>query len=107
MPDGIGPLEVASGPGGDATAAAPRSASTDASEGGRNADHGPHQVPSLTQEKYEEVVRRLTNGKSHLESSSDFPFGGLLVHLAGQAKDGFCVVDIFESTRRSSDSAKR
>jgi hypothetical protein len=57
-----------------------------------------HQTPSLTQEKYEEVVRRLTNGKSHLETLSDLPFGGLLVHLAGQGKDGFCVVDVFESS---------
>jgi len=56
-----------------------------------------HQVPSLTQEKYEEVVRRLTGGKSRFESPSDVPFNGLLVHLAGQGKDGFCVVDIFES----------
>jgi hypothetical protein len=56
-----------------------------------------HQVPSLTQEKYEEVVRRLTGGKPRLESSSDLPFDGLLVHMAGQSKNGFCIVDIFES----------
>ena len=56
-----------------------------------------HQVPSLTQEKYEEVVRRLTGGKSRLESPSDLPFDGLLVHMAGQSKNGFCIVDIFES----------
>jgi hypothetical protein len=56
-----------------------------------------HQVPSLTQEKYEEVVRRLTNGKSRVESPSDLPFEGLLVHIAGQRENGFCIVDIFES----------
>ena len=56
-----------------------------------------HQVPSLTQERYEEVVRRLTNGKSRLESISDLPFEGILVHLAGQSANGFCIVDIFES----------
>jgi hypothetical protein len=56
-----------------------------------------HQVPSLTQEKYEEVVRRLTGGKSRIESPSDLPFEGLLVHMAGQGKNGFCIVDIFES----------
>jgi hypothetical protein len=55
-----------------------------------------HQVPSLTQERYEEVVRRLT-GKSRIESASDLPFEGLLVHVAGQGKDGFCIVDVFES----------
>ena len=58
---------------------------------------GIHQVPSLTQERYEEVVRRLTNGKCRLESISDLPFEGLLFHLAGQGKDGFCIVDVFES----------
>ena len=56
-----------------------------------------HQVPSLTQEKYEEVVRRLTNGKSRFEEPSDLPFEGLLVHMAGQGSNGFCVVDIGES----------
>ena len=58
---------------------------------------GIHQVPSLTQERYEEVVRRLTNGRARLESISDLPFKGLLVHVAGQGKDGFCIVDVFES----------
>ena len=56
-----------------------------------------HQVPSLTQDKYEEVVRRLTNGKSRFESPADVPFEGLLVHIAGQGKNGFCVVDVWES----------
>jgi hypothetical protein len=55
-----------------------------------------HQTPSLTQEKYEEVVRRLT-GKSRIESPSDLPFEGLLVHAAGQGPNGFCVFDIFAS----------
>jgi hypothetical protein len=54
-----------------------------------------HQTPSLTQERYEEVVRRLTNGKSRLESPSDLPFDGLLVHIAGQSRNGFCVVGVF------------
>ncbi len=56
-----------------------------------------HQTPSLTEERYEEVVRRLTNGNSRLESPSDLPFDGLLVHMAGQGKNGFWVVDVFES----------
>ena len=56
-----------------------------------------HQTPSLTRERYEEVVRRLTNGKSRFESASDLPFDGLIVHAAGQGKNGFCVVDVFES----------
>ena len=56
-----------------------------------------HQAPSLTQNKYEDVVRRLTGGKSRIESLSDLPFDGLIVHLARQGKNGFCIVDIFES----------
>jgi hypothetical protein len=40
------------------------------------------QVPSLTRERYEEVVRRLTDGRRRLESPSDLPFEGLLVHAA-------------------------
>ena len=55
-----------------------------------------HQTSSLTQERYQEVVQRLT-GKNRLESPSDLPFEGLLFHAAGQARGGFCVVDVFES----------
>ena len=56
-----------------------------------------HQHPSLTRERYEEVVRRLTNGKSRAESVSDFPFDGLLFHIAGEGPNGFCIVDVWES----------
>lgn len=55
-----------------------------------------HQTPSLTRERYEEVVRRLT-GKDRLESPLDLPFDGLLFHVTGQGQDGFYVVDVFES----------
>jgi hypothetical protein len=56
-----------------------------------------HRVPSLTQERYEEVVRRLTNGKHRFESHDDLPFDGLLVHAAAQTEDGFVIFDVFES----------
>ena len=55
-----------------------------------------HQTPSLTRERYEEVVRQLT-GTTRPTSLSDFPFDGLLVHVAGEANDGFCIIDVFES----------
>jgi hypothetical protein len=55
-----------------------------------------HQTPSLTRERYEEVVRRLT-GKARIQSPDDLPFDGLLVHAAGDAAGGFCVFDVFES----------
>jgi hypothetical protein len=56
-----------------------------------------HQGPSVTQERYEETVRKLTDGKSRLDSPSDWPVAGLLVHAAGQGPDGFRVVDVWES----------
>jgi hypothetical protein len=56
-----------------------------------------HRVPSLTRERYEEVIRRLTNGKSRLESPSDLPFDGVLVHAAAETEDGFVIFDVFES----------
>ena len=55
-----------------------------------------HVTPTLTQDRYEEVVRRLT-GKDRIRSPSDLPFEGLLVHAAGAGPNGFCVFDIFES----------
>ena len=55
-----------------------------------------HQTPTLSQEKYEEVVERLT-GKRRAESVSDFPFDGLLVHATGTGAEGFWVVDVWES----------
>jgi hypothetical protein len=53
--------------------------------------------PSLTQERYEESVRRLTGGKKGLESPADWPVEGLLAHIAGQGENGFRVVDVWES----------
>ena len=56
-----------------------------------------HQGPSITQERYEEVIRRLTGGKSRAETPADWPVEGLLVHIAGQGESGFRVVDVWES----------
>jgi hypothetical protein len=56
-----------------------------------------HQTPTLTRERYEEVVRRLTGGKARIESPSDLPFDGLLIHASGEGPDGFFVFDVFES----------
>jgi hypothetical protein len=43
----------------------------------------------VTQNQYEEAVRKLTGGKSRLESPADWPAPGLLVHAAGQGFDRF------------------
>jgi hypothetical protein len=56
-----------------------------------------HHGPTLTSETYDEVVRKLTGGKGRLESPSDWPVAGLLVHAAGQGESGFRVVDVWES----------
>ena len=59
---------------------------------------GVHRVPSLTRERYEEVVRRLTMGRGHpLHSMSELPFDGVLVHVAAPTEDGFLIFDVFES----------
>lgn len=56
-----------------------------------------HKTPTLTRERYEQVVRGLTGGKSRLESPDDVPTGGLLVHVAADTDDGFVIFDVFES----------
>jgi hypothetical protein len=56
-----------------------------------------HQGPTLTREKYEDIVRALTKGKGRLESPSDWPVDGLLLHVAGESPQGFRVVDVWES----------
>ena len=55
-----------------------------------------HHGPSVTQERYDEIVRRMI-GKDRVESPSDWPVEGLLVHAAGQGPDGFRIVDVWES----------
>ena len=59
----------------------------------------------VTQEQYDEAVRRLS-GKSRMESPSDWPVDGLLVHAAGQGPQGFRVVDVGNQKRRATDSGK-
>ncbi len=56
-----------------------------------------HQGPGLTRENYEKVVQRVSDGKSQMESPSDWPVEGLLVHAAGEGPGGFRVVDVWES----------
>jgi hypothetical protein len=56
-----------------------------------------HQGPGLTQESYEEIVQRVMDGKTRPESPSDWPVEGLLVHVAGEGKNGFRVVDVWDS----------
>lgn len=56
-----------------------------------------HEGPTLTQERYEAAVRKVTGGKRSLETPADWPVEGLLVHAAGQGRTGFRVVDVWES----------
>jgi hypothetical protein len=56
-----------------------------------------HQGPGITRELYDEVVRRLSDGRTRMESPADWPVEGLLVHAAGDAPGGFRVVDVWES----------
>ena len=54
------------------------------------------EASGLTQQNYEETVRRLS-GKNRMSSPSDWPVEGLLVHVAGQGAKGFRVVDVWAS----------
>jgi hypothetical protein len=56
-----------------------------------------HEGPTLTRERYEEAVRRVTGGPLPLRTPDDWPVEGLLVHAAGQGTRGFRVVDLWES----------
>ena len=53
--------------------------------------------PSFTRANYEESVKRVTGGKARVGSPADWPVAGLLCHIAGQGKNGFRVVDVWES----------
>lgn len=53
--------------------------------------------PSFTRSNYEESVKRVTGGKARVGSPADWPVPGLLAHIAGQGKNGFRVVDVWES----------
>ncbi len=56
-----------------------------------------HQGPTLTQERYEAAVRKVTGGRLPMQTPGDWPVEGLLVHAAGQGSGGFRVVDLWES----------
>ena len=56
-----------------------------------------HEGPTVTQEKYDETVKRLTGGSTRMESLSDWPVEGILMHCAGEGPNGFRVVDVWES----------
>jgi hypothetical protein len=56
-----------------------------------------HEGPTLTQQRYEAAVMKITGGKRSLETPADWPVKGLLVHAAGQGTGSFRVVDLWES----------
>lgn len=56
-----------------------------------------HEGPTVTQENYDETVKRLTGGSTRMESLSDWPVEGILMHCAGEGPNGFRVVDVWES----------
>ena len=64
--------------------------------GGSDGDLMVHDSPGGTQEQYEQVAARLTDGRG-LNSLSDWSGGGILSHAAGPTDNGFRVVDVWES----------
>jgi hypothetical protein len=65
-----------------------------------------HQGPDVTQESYDKVVRSMT-GKDRLDTPSDWPVEGLLVHAAGDGPNGFRVVDVWESEEAAQKFAEQ
>ena len=65
-----------------------------------------HQGPDVTRESYDQVVRSMT-GKDRVESPSDWPVEGLLVHTAGEGPNGFRVVDVWESEEAAQRFGKK
>lgn len=55
-----------------------------------------HDIPGGTQEQYDQVAARLTDGGG-LNSLSDWAGGGILFHAAGPTDDGFRVIDVWET----------
>ena len=55
-----------------------------------------HDSPGVTQEQYEQVGARLTEGRG-LSSLSDWPVAGILSHSAGPTATGWRVIDVWES----------
>ena len=62
-----------------------------------------HEGPTVTQENYDKTVESLTGGKTKMESLSDWPVDGILMHSAGQGPNGFRVIDVWES-REAADA---
>jgi hypothetical protein len=56
-----------------------------------------HRTPSLTRERYEQVVRDLTGAEGRAESAEAMEIEGLLVHAAAETEEGFAIFDIFAS----------
>ena len=57
-----------------------------------------HEGPTVTQENYEKTVQKLTGSEqTKMESLSDWPVEGILMHCAGQGPNGFRIVDVWES----------
>jgi hypothetical protein len=54
------------------------------------------EFPGVTQAQYDEVLKRLTGGRT-LKSLSDWPVKGVLSHVAGPTPNGWRVVDVWQS----------
>ena len=54
------------------------------------------ELPDFTQDKYDIIESRLTNGGT-LTSLSNWPVEGVLCHIAGPAQNGWRIVDVWES----------
>jgi hypothetical protein len=54
------------------------------------------EFPGVTQAQYDDVLKRLSNGRG-FSKLADWPVAGVLAHVAGPTPGGWRVVDVWES----------
>jgi hypothetical protein len=55
------------------------------------------ELPGMTQEMYDQIGNKLTEGRGKLEKPSDWPAPGLISHTCAATSDGLLIVDVWES----------
>jgi hypothetical protein len=55
------------------------------------------ELPGMTQDMYEQIANKLTDGRGMLKDVSDWPVEGLLSHTCATTPDGLLIVDVWEN----------
>lgn len=54
------------------------------------------ELPGMTQDMYEQITKKMSEGRGAKEAS-DWPVAGLLSHTAATTPDGLLIVDVWDS----------